>query len=266
MSDYDPKAYWDAKAKSAKGNPMLASCGANQYENQCMHQVQLHALKFAVNQINQQLDIEGKTILDFGCGSGRWVEFFCNLGAKYVGVDISNEMIALSKTRYPDVSFITLTGSKIPLETDSCDLVFSIAVIHHNRPPHQEEILGEFTRVLKPNGYLFLFEGLGTTQWNRLYLHPMREWVRMVEQRNFDCIMHRGYSYFVLCNLMNDTARRFIPRVSSWAARRLHIPRLTSWRPSLLLKLDEKLSPSVSHRLSSKYHDRGAMLFRYRGR
>ena len=253
MNDYDPKTYWNDKAKSAKGNHILASCGNNEYENECMHQAQLHALNTV---IDQQIDIKGKTILDFGCGSGRWVEFFCNLGAKYIGVDISDEMIELSKSRYPDNSFITLKDHKIPLETDSCDFVFSIAVIHHNRPPQQEEMLGEIARILKPGGYLFLFESLGTVQWERMFPHPMSEWIKMVEQYNFDCIMHRGYSYFVLCNLVNDVARRLhIPRVYSWRP----------WRPRLLLKLDAKLSPSISHRLSGKYHDRGAMLFKYIG-
>jgi len=266
MNDYDPRTYWDAKAKSAEGNPVLASCGANQNENECMHQVQLHALRFVLSQINQQSDLKGKTVLDFGCGAGRWVEFFRSLGAEYVGVDISEEMIALSKTLYPDRSFSTLTDHKIPLETDSCDLVFSIAVMHHNPVPHQEALLGEIARVLKPNGYLFLFEGLGTTQRNRLYLHPMREWVDLVEQQDFDCIVQRGYSYFVLCNLMNAAARRYFLRPSNWAARRLHIPLLYEWRPTVGLKLDAKLSPGISHRLSSKYHDRGAMLFQHRGR
>jgi hypothetical protein len=138
--------------------------------------------------------------------------------------------------------------------------------MHHNRPPQQEEILAEISRVLKPNGYLFLFEGLGTTQMNRLYLYPMGGWVKMVEQYSFDCMVRRGYSYFVLCNMMSGMARRLeIPRVSSWMERRLHIPRLSRWRPDLFLKLDEKLSPGVSHRLSSRFHDRGAMLFKYRG-
>ena len=253
MNDYNPKTYWNAKAKSAKGDHIQASCGNNEYENQCMHQAQLHALTTVVD---QRVDIKGKTILDFGCGSGRWAEFFCSRGAIYTGVDISDEMIELSKSRYPGMTFITLNDDEIPLETDSSDFVFSIAVIHHNRPPQQEEIFGEISRILKPGGYLFLFEGLGTTQWEHMFPHAMREWIQMVEQYDFDCIMHRGYSYFVLCNLMNDVTRRLhIPGLSGWRP----------WRPKLLLKLDARLSPGFSHRLSSKYHDRGAMLFKHRG-
>ena len=103
MSDYDPKTYWNEKAKSAKGNHVLASCGNNEYENRCMHQAQLHALNAV---FDRQIDIKGKTILDFGCGSGRWVDYFCNLGSTYIGADISDEMIALSKSRYPDHTFI----------------------------------------------------------------------------------------------------------------------------------------------------------------
>ena len=253
MSDYDPKIYWNAKAKSAKGNYMLASCGNDEYENQCMHQVQLHALTTV---IDQYMEIEGKTILDFGCGSGRWVEFFCNLGAKYIGADISDEMIELSNSRYPGQEFIALQDNTMPLADDSCDCVFSIAVIHHNRPPEQEAILSEIARVLKPNGYLFLFEAVGTTQWEHLFPHSMSQWIKLVEQFHFDCITHRGYSYFALCNLVNDTARRLrIPRLSGWRP----------WRPRFLLRLDARLAARLSHRLSHKHHDRGAMLFRYLG-
>jgi hypothetical protein len=137
--------------------------------------------------------------------------------------------------------------------------------MHHNRVADQRRIFDEIARVLKPDGYLFLFEGLGTIQQNRLYLHPMAEWVKMVEQHRFDCVAQRGYSYFLLCNMMNQTAQRFFPRVSKGAARRLRVPDLTSWRPGLGLKLDQLLAPDISHRLPARYHDRGAMLFRNRG-
>lgn len=253
MNDYDPKTYWNDKAKSANGNHILASCGDNEYENQCMYRVQLHALTAV---IDQQTGVQGKTILDYGCGSGRWVDFFSSLGGKYTGVDISDEMIKLSKSRYPDNSFMTVKDHKIPLETNSCDFVFSIAVIHHNRPPQQEEMIDEIARVLKPGGHLFLFEGLGETQWERMFPHSMKRWIEMVENHNFDCIMHRGYSYFTLCNLVNEAIRKLgISRLFGWRP----------WRPRLLLQLDARLSPGLSHRLSSKYHDRGAMLFRLRG-
>jgi SAM-dependent methyltransferase len=251
MNDYNPKTYWNTKAKNAKGNHIHASCGSNEHENECMHQAQLHALNAVTDQL---VDINNKTILDFGCGSGRWVEYFCNLGASYIGVDISDEMINLAKSRYPENSFTVLKDYKIPLEDDSCDFIFSIAVIHHNPPPQQEKLLSEISRVLKPGGYLFLFEALGTYKSERVFPHPMSKWIKMVEENNFKCILQQGYSYFVLCNMVNNVAKLLhIPRAYRWYP----------WRPKFLLKLDAKVSPGLSHRLPGKYHDRGAMLFKH---
>jgi len=40
-----------------------------------------------------------KTILDMGCGTGRHAEIFCNKGYKVHGVDFSEDMLKVAKTR-----------------------------------------------------------------------------------------------------------------------------------------------------------------------
>lgn len=48
--------------------------------------------------INESRDIQGKTILDIGCGGGRYAVQYAKLGAKKVtGIDLSANMIELSK-------------------------------------------------------------------------------------------------------------------------------------------------------------------------
>jgi len=45
-------------------------------------------------------NLEGKWVLDIGCGNGRYSELFCKLGAEEViGFDLSEEMIAQAKKR-----------------------------------------------------------------------------------------------------------------------------------------------------------------------
>ena len=250
MSSYDPKIYWDEKAKKAAGNAGIAACGQNPHENACIEKAQLRALSRALKIISQHTTLDGKALLDYGCGSGRWVEYFNKLNVNYYGVDISSEMIALSTTLYPEKDFRTLQEKQIPLDTNSCDFIFSIAVIHHNQKPQQLEILSELNRVLKPGGFLFLFEGVGSEQRQREFPNPMPDWINMVEGLGFQCLMSKGYGYYLLTDFMNNTARKF------------RIPKIYNWRPGLLLALDRVVSPRVTPMLPPVFHDRAAMLFR----
>src|SRR5258708_6483362 len=42
-------------------------------------------------------DVRGKTVLDFGCGSGENLVPLVERGARVIGIDISPELIALSR-------------------------------------------------------------------------------------------------------------------------------------------------------------------------
>ena len=44
-------------------------------------------------------DINGKVVLEYGCGEGPNIVVLSRRGAKVIGVDISSEMLALAKQR-----------------------------------------------------------------------------------------------------------------------------------------------------------------------
>lgn len=97
-----------------------------------------------------------KTIIDLGCGTGRFTKelsekFNCNV----TGIDPSEKMLSVAKKEtviYPEIQFIQGDSSSIPVNDSSADMVFLSQVYHHI--PDLDMFVSEAGRVLKKNGYV----------------------------------------------------------------------------------------------------------------
>ena len=101
-----------------------------------------------------------KTVLDLGCGTGRFTEALAVcFDAEVVGLDPSSKMLvqACEKQRDPRVRYELGRGENIPLHDDSVDLVFISMVLHHFNDP--SVAVRECHRVLKTRATLFLRAG-----------------------------------------------------------------------------------------------------------
>jgi SAM-dependent methyltransferase len=82
-------------------------------------------------------DIRGRTVLEVGCGGGRWLKVMADLGAReVVGLDFSSAVIQAAKRTagYPQVHVVRGSALDMPL-LPKFDLVVSIGVIHHLADP-----------------------------------------------------------------------------------------------------------------------------------
>ncbi|MCL4476181.1 MAG: class I SAM-dependent methyltransferase [Nitrospirae bacterium] len=75
--------------------------------------------------------IDGKNILDFGCGKGDFLTFLKekNIKVQYTGVDINEKLIALAKEKNPDSTFRVFDLEKETLEEDF-DYIFLCGVFN----------------------------------------------------------------------------------------------------------------------------------------
>src|SRR5213078_4343623 len=75
-----------------------------------------------------------KTILDLGCGTGRFSEALAvRFDAEVIGIDPSEKMLeqARSKAHDPRIRYGPGRGESIPLPDGSVDLIFMSMIFHH---------------------------------------------------------------------------------------------------------------------------------------
>lgn len=100
-------------------------------------------------------NVQGKRVLDFGCGSGSNSMLLARRGAIVCGMDISHDLLAIARQRLARsadalrAQFVVASAHDLPLEDQTFDLVFGIAILHHL---DLGLVSKEVHRVLKPGG------------------------------------------------------------------------------------------------------------------
>lgn len=147
-------------------------------------------------------------IVDVGCGSGRSLKLLRDRFAprRLIGIDIDPEMLAVAAAEAArhgvTVEFKQGTSSRLPLPSQSVDMVFCHQTFHHLID--QESAIREFHRVLKPGGLLLFAESTKAyiDSWiiRLLFRHPMEvqktapEYLALVRAAGFD-VDPRSISY-----------------------------------------------------------------------
>ena len=98
--------------------------------------------------------VDGKTVLDIASGEGYGTSILSTKAKKIFGVDINPELVEHATRKYDQENIRFLNGSadKIPLESNSVDVVVSFETLEHVDAPTQKNFLAEVRRVLRPNG------------------------------------------------------------------------------------------------------------------
>lgn len=100
-------------------------------------------------------EVEGKKVLDAGCGPGIYAEILVGRGAEVVGFDASEKMVALAKERLGGKAKIfraLLEARWDRLGDESFDL--AVCALAMDYVKDWSGPLSEFRRVLKPGGRL----------------------------------------------------------------------------------------------------------------
>jgi ubiquinone/menaquinone biosynthesis C-methylase UbiE len=94
--------------------------------------------------------------LDFGCGVGRLTQAIACRFASCIGVDVSGEMIqrAVLLNQHTHCRYVTNSDTKLPFADGNFSFIYSNIVLQHLPRRLAAEYLGEFVRVLAPDGVL----------------------------------------------------------------------------------------------------------------
>jgi SAM-dependent methyltransferase len=143
-------------------------------------------------------------IVDVGCGPGflLWCIESWFPGAELIGVDRSEDLLKVAKSRCKRMTALKGDASKLPLPDGYIDAVFALHVVEFLTQPGQ--FFAEARRVVRPGGLLVIttpnLEGLGARLMRRnwsgysdpthISLHGPSFWSEMLDKSGFDIARH----------------------------------------------------------------------------
>jgi ubiquinone/menaquinone biosynthesis C-methylase UbiE len=159
MEFTENKSQWNVLGRL---DPFWAMTGTNKHGtwdiNAFLHtgDQQVRAVLQDIHQLGRPSQRDA--VLDFGCGVGRLAHAFHAHFNSYLGLDISDSLIAKARelhTNLPNARFEVNAGKNLNLKDDSFDLVYSWAVLQHiSDRTAALGLLTELTRVLRQDGLL----------------------------------------------------------------------------------------------------------------
>lgn len=103
-------------------------------------------------------------ILDIGCGYGKDVKIFTDLGYQVTGIDISEKLLAIARKTSPESQFIQTNFNNLTFVDQIFDgLWASASLLHAETKSQVPEILTEWNRVFRTGGsaYIVVKQGEG---------------------------------------------------------------------------------------------------------
>ncbi len=113
-----------------------------------------------VEVLKRFVSVEGRFVIDAGCGGLTWTRHLSDQGARVLAIDPDPVQAELNRAAdpIPNVEFEEAGAEQIPLDRCSVDGVFFSYSLHHIPARIHPRVFEEVRRVLKPEGFLYVIE------------------------------------------------------------------------------------------------------------
>jgi len=111
-------------------------------------------------------ELKGKSVLEVGCGAGRFTEILLESGSTVYSVDLS-QAVDVNVENFPSSPkhlVMQADVARLPLLPNSFDVVFCLGVIQHT--PNPEITIENLAKFLKPGGWLLIDHYAKSLSWN----------------------------------------------------------------------------------------------------
>ncbi len=137
--------------------------------------------KVSADIIHKEIDLNKKTVIDFGAGTGAWGRALKNAGAENVhGIDMAQRMLDQAKNSNPDISFeIGNIEDLKHIADNSFDIVTASFVMHGVKFDRRMKILCEMERISKK--HIIINDFIGETPFSIRFL----EFLERSDYKNF---------------------------------------------------------------------------------
>jgi ubiquinone/menaquinone biosynthesis C-methylase UbiE len=111
-----------------------------------------------LDRIERVFGLNGRTLVDIGCGDGGFSIAARRRGCKVIAIDISPQALRRASARYSgrhvEVDLIRGSGLQLPIKDNTCDVVVLQDVLEHVSSP--VGLLRESIRVLRSGGVCYV--------------------------------------------------------------------------------------------------------------
>jgi SAM-dependent methyltransferase len=129
--DYDAGKYWKERFSKGLTIAQTGHSGFSAGYNGYMYALKRRSLELAMRR--HKIAVKGKSVLDVGCGSGFFLDFYARKGAGHLaGIDITEASVNAMREKFPSGSFFRMDacGSREPLD-GTFDIVNVFDVLYH---------------------------------------------------------------------------------------------------------------------------------------
>lgn len=186
---------------------------ASTYDEQTNNPI-VYLNEIVFNEILGSTNIEGKIIVDIGCGTGAlWKNILTKNPKELIGYEVSTGMIHELQKKFPSAkAYISNDNSLKELANSSCDIIISTLVVGYFKDLSGTFL--EWNRVLKKNGEIIIID-----------FHPVA-----LQSGANRCLKHKGQTIFIKNHIHSLDKIKTLANKTNWKAIR-----------SVEEKVDEKI-------------------------
>ena len=120
--------------------------------------------EFLVKQLLNETKLDGRVILDVGCGEGQnfrlLLSKYCDESSLYIAADISWEGLNLNRSRntHNNSLYILCSADKLPFHRETIDILCYFGILHHTE--RKADTISQDSDLVKKGGYILIHEAL----------------------------------------------------------------------------------------------------------
>jgi SAM-dependent methyltransferase len=195
---YEPKQYWEQRLSDRFTLKGVGHLGFSESYNTWLYRRKQRCIESCLSGTN----LKGKKVLDIGCGTGFFVEWYLQKGASICGIDITDISIKRLKQKYQgEFQTQDITDPNYQLYSREFDIINMWDVVYHIVDPKRFNLaFDNIAKSMRDGGLLLFTDWFGASSDVRIADHVqgrcLDTYTKSLPKKGFELVgMYPLYCY-----------------------------------------------------------------------